>query len=50
MLAPGGMLLVADRFHGGWKKNIPGEILGDAFRANGLSVTQAGEGLSGQAP
>jgi SAM-dependent methyltransferase len=50
MLTPGGMILVANRFHGGWKKNIPGEILGDAFRANGLSVTQAGEGLSGQAP
>ncbi len=23
VLAPGGMLLVADRFHGGWKKKVP---------------------------
>ena len=49
VLAPGGMLLVADHFHGGWKKNIPGEVLGDVFRAGGLSVAEAGEGISGLA-
>jgi SAM-dependent methyltransferase len=46
-LVPGGMLLAADHFHGGWKKNIPGEVLGDAFKASGLSVAEAGEGISG---
>jgi SAM-dependent methyltransferase len=46
-LAPGGMLLAADHFHGGWKKNIPGKVLGDAFKASGLSVAEAGEGISG---
>lgn len=50
VLAPGGMLLVADHFHGGWKKNIPVDVLGDAFRINGLSVADAGEGLSGTSP
>ena len=50
LLAPGGMLLAADRFHGGWKKKIPGELLGDLFRTNGLTVIQAGEGLAGLAP
>ncbi len=46
-LSPGGMLLAADHFHGGWKKNIPGEVLGDAFKASGLSVVETGEGISG---
>lgn len=46
-LVPDGMLLAADHFHGGWKKNIPGEVLGDAFKASGLSVAEAGEGISG---
>jgi len=47
MLAPGGMLLAADHFHGGWKMNIPGETLGDVFKACGLHNVQAGEGVSG---
>lgn len=47
LLAPGGMLLAADHFHGGWKKNIPGEVPGDAFKAVGLSVADAGEGIVG---
>ncbi|MBL0225811.1 MAG: hypothetical protein IPQ16_09625 [Geobacteraceae bacterium] len=47
LLVPGGLLLAADHFHGGWKKNIPGETLGDAFKACGLSVAEAGEGISG---
>ena len=44
VLASGGMLLVADRFHGGWKKNIPAEILEDVLKAQGLLVADAGEG------
>lgn len=47
LLAPGGLLLAADHFHGGWKKNIPGETLGDVFKAAGLSVADAGEGIAG---
>jgi SAM-dependent methyltransferase len=47
LLAPGGLLLAADHFHGGWKKNVPGEALGELFRACGLRVIAAGEGLGG---
>lgn len=47
LLRPGGLLLAADSFHGGWKKNIPGETLGDIFKTCGLFVQEAGEGLGG---
>lgn len=47
MLRPGGILLAADRFHEGWKRNIPGETLGDVFAACGLEVIEAGEGPGG---
>ena len=47
MLRPGGILLAADRFHGGWKRNIPGETLGDVFVSCGLEVVEAGEGPAG---
>lgn len=49
-LAADGMLLVADHFHGGWKKKIPGEFLGDLFRAYGLIVRPAGEGFAALSP
>jgi SAM-dependent methyltransferase len=47
MLAPDGILLAADSFHGGWKKNIPEETLGGVFKTCGLSVIKAGEGIGG---
>jgi len=47
LLRPGGILLAADRFHGGWKKYIPGKILGDVFETCGLKVVAAGEGPGG---
>ena len=47
LLRPGGLLLVADRFHGGWKKQIPWESLGDLFKACGLMVREAGDGIAG---
>ena len=46
MLAPGGMLMVADHFHGGWKKNIPGEFFGDVLEAHGLSLVDTAEGVA----
>lgn len=45
LLRPGGLLLAADRFHGGWKKNIPGETLGDVFKRCGLVVRDTGKGI-----
>ena len=47
ILRRGGLLLAADSFHGGWKKNIPRETLGDVFKACGLFVREAGEGIGG---
>ena len=47
LLKPGGLLLAADSFHGGWKKNIPRETLGEVFKSCGLFVREAGEGIVG---
>lgn len=47
LLRPGGLLLAANRFHGGWKKQIPEEALGDLFKQCGLVVLAAGEGVCG---
>lgn len=46
LLAPGGVLLAADHFHGGWKKQNPGEFLGALCKECGLKVTAAGEGIA----
>lgn len=45
LLAPGGILAVADRFHGGWKKQVPPQVLTQLLKACGLAVETAGEGL-----
>lgn len=47
LLRPGGLLLAADRFHGGWKRQIPKDCLGDLFKGCGLIVSEAGEGIAG---
>jgi hypothetical protein len=47
-LQPGGWLLAANRFHGGWGKQLTGEQLADLFRQSGLEVKQAGEGVAGR--
>jgi SAM-dependent methyltransferase len=47
LLRPHGMLLVADHFHGGWKKSIPRETIQELLRACGLHVIMAGEGIAG---
>ena len=46
-LQPGGRLLAANRFHGGWVKRLTGEQLSDLFKKAGLEVEQAGEGVVG---
>ena len=47
LLAPGGVLAAANRFHGGWKKLAPEQLLAELFRDRGLTVSMAGEGLAG---
>lgn len=48
LLRPGGLLLAADRFHGGWEKRCPQELLQTLFAENGLAVCEAGEGICGE--
>lgn len=47
LLHPQGLLLVADRFHGGWRKSIPTEMLEKLLGSCGLRVAKAGEGMAG---
>ena len=50
LLAPGGMLLAADHFHGGWKQQCPQQELRALLEQNGLMVTESGEGVAALAP
>jgi len=45
LLAPGGMLLAADSFHGGWKQKHPPDWLRVQCESVGLQVCSAGEGI-----
>jgi SAM-dependent methyltransferase len=47
LLAPGGMLLVADQFHDGWKMRFPKQDLMGLFDECGLTANRAGEGIYG---
>ena len=46
LLTPEGVLLVADRFHAGWKKQVPTELLVSVLQDAGLKSGSAGEGLA----
>ena len=50
LLAAGGMLLVTDRFHGGWKQQCPQQELRAMFSMNGLNPVDVSEGIGGLAP
>ena len=50
LLAPGGILLAADSFHGGWKQQCPQQGLRALLEMNGLKTFQAGEGIGGLKP
>jgi len=49
-LLSGGVLVVADRFHNGWKKQVPQNVIVGLLHDAGLEVEQAGEGLAGVKP
>lgn len=49
-LAPGGILLAADRFHAGWRKVVPSARLESLFCSEGLSLVQVGEGVGATKP
>ena len=46
-LKPGGILLAADRFHGGWKRATPADVLGEMLAEKGLGLLTVDEGLAG---
>lgn len=46
-LAPGGILLAADRFHGGWRRKMSREMLGEMVRQSGLTPLCPEEGIAG---
>ena len=50
LLAPGGILLAADCFHGGWKQKCPQAGLRASFEASRLKTFEAGEGIGGLKP
>ena len=47
LLAPGGILLAADNFHGGWKQKCPQTELRASFETHGLKHVEIGEGIGG---
>ena len=50
LLKPGGILLIADHFHGGWKKKCPQDSLRALLEAEGLESFIAGEGIGALYP
>ena len=46
-LAPGGVLLAADRFHAGWRLRVPADRLRSLMRAHGLVPLEIAEGVGG---
>lgn len=45
LLTPGGLLLAADNFHGGWKRRWSPERVREMFERQGLTSCVAGEGI-----
>lgn len=50
LLVPGGMLLAADSFHGGWKQKCPQGELRASFETHRLQCVETGEGIGGLKP
>ncbi len=50
LLAPGGILLATDSFHGGWKQKHPQSTLRAIFETHGLKYVETGDGLGGLKP
>lgn len=46
-LAPGGLLLAADRFHEGWERRLPKSRLCQFFARQGLVLVETAEGIGG---
>lgn len=47
LLAPGGALVAANRFHDGWKQQVPDSALADMLKLQGLHLLHTDNGLAG---
>ncbi|GFO53502.1 hypothetical protein GMSM_05090 [Geomonas sp. Red276] len=47
-VAPGGVLLAADRFHAGWRRQVPLEMLKGMLVKEGLELMEVKEGIGGR--
>jgi chemotaxis methyl-accepting protein methylase len=47
-LKTGGILLAADRFHGGWKKSSPPSLIKEIMQSNGLVVRRGNFGIAAE--
>jgi hypothetical protein len=47
-LAPGGVVLLSDRFHGGWKRMVPQSLLGDMLKRRGLVLLPITDGIAAE--
>jgi len=47
-LAPGGVLLVSDRFHGGWKRAVPPLLLENILKRSGLVLMPFTDGFAAE--
>lgn len=50
LLEPGGILLAADRFHGGWKKRVSRAAIGSLLGECGLHLLAVEDGVAGIRP
>jgi hypothetical protein len=50
LLVAGGILMVADHFHGGWKQKCPQQELRALCERYGLLIVEAEEGISALKP
>lgn len=50
LVAPGGVLLADNNFHGGWKQKCPQKDLRSLFEQSGLDFFEVGEGVGGIKP
>jgi hypothetical protein len=45
---PGGILLAADRFHGGWKKEAPPEVVKGVLLRSGFRLHPIEDGIAAE--
>jgi hypothetical protein len=47
-IKPGGILLAADRFHGGWKKEVPPEVVRGVLQRSGFRLHPIKDGIAAE--